>query len=531
MYRAALYLRLSKEDLVKEDESSSITNQRLLLTDYALEKGFAIADTYSDDDFSGLYEERPEFERLIKDAKLGKFDIVIAKSQSRFTRNMEHMEKYLHHMFPLLGIRFIGVVDGVDTNAQSNKKARQIAGLTNEWYCEDLSASIKAVFKQKMKAGQFLGSFAPYGYLKDPKDKYQFIIDEYAANVIRRIYSLYLQGFSNIAICRMLEDDNIPNPTVYKKEQGLSYANVKANEFSTKYHFWSETTVKRILTNRTYIGFLEQGKWEKISYKDRKVIEKPKNDWIVVENHHEPIIEKELFFQVQELRKSRRVAIDCDRKKVHLFAGKLKCADCNSTMIKSSYVRGTTQDWYFRCQLSNKSRKILCSSHSIRYSKIEAAVLHGIREFADYILNDKDVKDSIGSLLESLEDDEKLRKGKIAKMNEYANKVDEATKSIQFMYADRANGIIGEAMFAELIQNTERELQVHREKMQQMEKELAEMNEQKKNKPSLENLISKYCDYSVLTHEMVADFVDYILIGRNDTDTENEQELSIYWNF
>ena len=184
--RAALYLRLSKEDrdkLTKGDDSASIKNQRLLLTDFALQQDYQIAEVYSDDDESGLFDTRPDFERMITDAKLGKFDIVIAKSQSRFSRNMEHIEKYLHRDFPNLGIRFIGVVDGADTFNMGNKKSRQINGLVNEWYCEDLSGNIRSAFRAKMKAGQYLGASCPYGYIKDPKNHNHLIVDEYAAEV------------------------------------------------------------------------------------------------------------------------------------------------------------------------------------------------------------------------------------------------------------------------------------------------------------------------------------------------------------
>ena len=193
--KAALYLRLSKEDkdkLGRGDDSASIQNQRLLLADYALQHDYQIAGVYSDDDESGLFDTRPEFERMIRDAKLGKFQIVIAKSQSRFSRNMEHVEKYLHHDFPNLGIRFIGVVDGADTSDTGNKKSRQINGLVNEWYCEDLSENIRSAFRAKMKNGQYLGASCPYGYVKDPKNHNHLVVDEYAAGVVRKIYLLYL---------------------------------------------------------------------------------------------------------------------------------------------------------------------------------------------------------------------------------------------------------------------------------------------------------------------------------------------------
>ena len=230
--RAVLYLRLSKEDADKlsaGDDSASIKNQRLLLTDYALAHHFKIVKVYSDDDESGLYDNRPEFEKMMTEAKLDEFDIIIAKTQSRFSRNMEHIEKYLHHDLPNLGIRFIGVVDGVDTNNEDNKKSRQINGLVNEWYCEDLSKNIRSSFQAKMRDGQFLGSSCPYGYRKDPQNHNHLVVDEYAAKVVQRIYKLYLAGNGKAKIGSILSSEGILIPTLYKQNVlGEPYHNSRA---------------------------------------------------------------------------------------------------------------------------------------------------------------------------------------------------------------------------------------------------------------------------------------------------------------
>lgn len=306
MQTAALYIRLSKEDIDKlhrGDESASIENQRMLLQTYAEEHGFYVTAEYVDEDYSGLYDDRPGFDRLLGDARKGSFKTVLAKSQSRFTRNMEHVEKYLHHVFPSMGIRFIGIVDGTDTSRKENKKARQIYGLVNEWYCEDLSENIRAVFRQKMKAGQFLGGFAPYGYVKNPQDGHYFLVDEEAAQTVRRIYHLFLEGKSTREICRILEADGVLNPTSYKKSKGYSYANSVSEKKERSSFSWSPTTVKRILSNETYTGKLIQGTCEKLSYKDKKVVPLPKERWIVVENHHEAIIDCECYKRVQQLKK------------------------------------------------------------------------------------------------------------------------------------------------------------------------------------------------------------------------------------
>lgn len=311
MESAALYIRLSKEDmdkLHKGDESASIENQRMLLQAYAREHGFCVAAEYVDEDYSGLYDDRPGFDRLLCDAQKGSFEIVLAKSQSRFTRNMEHVEKYLHHVFPSMGIRFIGIVDGTDTSRKENKKARQIYGLVNEWYCEDLSENIRAVFRQKMKSGQFLGGFAPYGYMKNPRDGHFFLVDEEAAQIVRRIYRLFLEGRSTREICRLLESDGILNPTAYKKSKGYSYANSVSDKAKRPPCAWSQTTVKRILSNETYTGKLIQGTCEKLSYKDKKVVPVPKERWVIVENHHEAIIDRQCYEKVQQLKTTHKKA-------------------------------------------------------------------------------------------------------------------------------------------------------------------------------------------------------------------------------
>lgn len=531
MDRAVLYLRLSKEDLDKMnkgDDSESIINQRLLLMDYAVEHGFQVVDVYSDDDYSGLYDDRPEFDRLMKDSKLGKFNVVIAKTQSRFTRNMEHMEKYLHHIFPMLGIRFIGVVDGVDTQNMANKKSRQINGLVNEWYCEDLSNNIKAVFKQKMKAGQFLAAFAPYGYLKDPKDNHKLVIDKVAAKTVRKIYALFLQGYSIRKIAAILEDEKILNPTAYKKSQGLKYTNVKADTFSAAYGFWSETTIKRILTNETYIGSLVQGTCTKLSYKDKKVAAVPKKDWIVIKNHHEPIIDEKVFYKVAEMRNKRRI---CNEKgEAHIFAGKLRCASCSHTMIKSGGVRGRTDDWFLRCQLANKSRLRECTSHSIRFSTVEEAVTNEIAKMAEGILGNPEYVAELEKALSDKADAKDILKKEQKVIRELDSKIDEITKSMKMLYTDRIKNNISENMFSQLKNGFEAEAEEVNRQRAEIQEKIQSRKEKAGFGETLAETVRKYADFSKLTYEMVNDFIDYIEIGEKNKETR-EQEIIIHWDF
>lgn len=534
MDKAALYLRLSKEDvdkINKGDDSESIVNQRLLLTDYAINHDMQIVDVYSDDDYSGLYDNRPEFDRLIQDSKIGKFNIIISKSQSRFTRNMEHMEKYLHHDFPLLGIRFIGVVDGVDTQNKANKKSRQINGLVNEWYCEDLSNNIKAVFHQKMKAGQFLGSFAPYGYLKDPNDKYKFVIDEYAANIVRKIFALFLEGYSVKAICNILEDQNILIPSLYKKKQGFHYRNVKSEQLGVKYNLWSETTVKKILTNEVYIGKLIQGTCKKISYKDKKVVSVPKDEWYIIDNHHEAIIDAETFYKVQDLRSKRRICREnqCGEKKVHIFAGKLRCATCGHTMIKSGGVREDKNDSYLRCQLANKSRKKECTNHNIRFSAIESNVLRRIQEIVNDVLTNDNYMSELEKMIQknNFINREQEKKNNIKEIN---LKKDEISRSMKILYSDRLNNVISYDMFCQLKDDFDKELNKLNSQIEKIEEELHLYELQKKAKEDIYQVVKRHTDYTKLTHSIVNDFIDYIEIEERDKNT-NKQGIIIHWNF
>lgn len=390
--RAVLYLRLSKEDqdkLTKGDDSASIQNQRLLLMDYALQHNYRIVEVYSDDDESGLFDTRPDFERMLTDAKLGRFDIVIAKSQSRFSRNMEHVEKYLHRDFPNLGIRFIGVVDGADTFNTGNKKSRQINGLVNEWYCEDLSENIRSAFKAKMKAGQFLGSSCPYGYKKDPKDHNHLVVDEYAAEVVRKIYRLYLKGYGKARIGKMLSEAGILIPTLYKRNVlGINYRN--SHEMETTKH-WSYQTVHGILNNEVYIGNVVQNKYNNLSYKDKKHIKQPEGKWIRVTGMHEAIVDEETFRKVQERQRVRTKEVNCEGS-TSVFSGVLFCADCHHAMVRKYERRGSHKFTGYCCRTYKTQGKKACTSHAVDYEQLKAAVLMSIQNESRKILTPDDIE-------------------------------------------------------------------------------------------------------------------------------------------
>ena len=296
--KAAIYCRLSKEDEDKIGESESIQNQKSMLLQYAIEKGFDIYQIYSDEDYSGIDRNRPAFNSMLQAASEHQFDVVLAKTQSRFTRDMELVEKYLHGKFMEWGIRFIAVVDHVDTNDTANKKSRQINGLINEWYLEDLSTNVRSVLDHKRKEGLFIGSFALYGYCKDPEAKGKLVVEPEAAEIVKWIFSMALSGIGAHKIARILNDEKVPSPTAYKQMNGIHYHIAAKNR---NVGLWSSPTVYQMLHNQTYAGNLVQGRHKKISYKTEKTMWLPKSQWIVVENTHEPIIDMETFETVQML--------------------------------------------------------------------------------------------------------------------------------------------------------------------------------------------------------------------------------------
>lgn len=265
---------------------------------------------------------------MLAAAKAKKFQIVLCKSQSRFTRDMELVEKYIHGLFPIWGIRFIAVADNADTEVKGNKKARQINGLVNEWYLEDLSENVRMVFDLTRREGQYIGGFPIYGCKKDPANKNHIIIDPEAAEVVRQIYRWSLEGHDKQNIAAMLNDAGAPNSTRYKAERGWTCNHPAKNDHG----LWNKTTIWRILHNEMYTGVMIQGRRKKVSYKSKALIDVPEDQWYRVEGTHEAIIDRETFDTVQQ-NLALRSKTDGSGE-VHLLSGLVKCMDCGSTMSK-----------------------------------------------------------------------------------------------------------------------------------------------------------------------------------------------------
>lgn len=517
--RVAIYCRLSEEDRNKanpDDDSNSIQNQKTMLLQYALSQGWDVTDIYSDDDYTGSDRHRPEFNRLLRDAEKRRFDIILCKTQSRFTRELELVEKYIHGLFPQWGIRFVSIVDNADTANKGNKKSRQINGLINEWYLEDMSENIKSVLTSRRKNGFHIGSFAPYGYKKDPELKGHLIVDEEAAEVVREIFSLFAQGMGKTSIARALNDRDIPNPTEYKHRHGLRYKASKGSNSGV----WKYSAVADILVNPVYIGHLVQGKYGSVSYKSKINRPRPKEEWITVENTHEPIIDMELWNHVQMLVAQR--ARPFDTGKIGLFAKKVKCAYCGYTLRSS---KKDEDHRYLACSNRHVSRNS-CEGTFISIKRLEGMVIAEINRLASDFLNLDELE-----LRVEFNTNIQQRQAKIqSDITAYEKRISELTRGIRDLYLDKLKGIITEADYIDFSREFKKDKERLEANQKSAEAQLAEIEHQMQVGDNRKQIIEKYVHMEHLTREVIDALIDHIVVYKRIPKTRNVP-IEIHWKF
>lgn len=516
--KTAIYCRLSEEDRNKQcatDDSNSIQNQKAMLLQYASERGWEVYQIYSDDDYTGSDRRRPEFLRLLQDAEQRKFDIILCKTQSRFTRELELVEKYIHGLFPLWGIRFISIVDNADTANKGNKKSRQINGLVNEWYLEDMSENIRSVLTNRRMNGYHIGAFALYGYKKDPNQKGYLIIDEEAAAVVREVFQLYASGMGKTAIARLLNDRGVPNPTEYKRLQGLRYQAPK-RKFSTLWRYFS---ISNMLINEIYIGNMVQGKYGSVSYKTKENKPRPKSEWYVVENTHEAIIDRELWDRVQTMISQRAKPFDTGH--IGLFARKAVCANCGYAM-RTHKNRG---EHYLGCG-SRHVCKDACIGSFIKVEKLERLVLDELKKLCDAYLDQDAVEQGISFANNLREQKAKFQ----TELSIYQRRVDEFATGIRSLYMDKVKGIISEADYVDMSQG----FQVERERLELQMKEVTSQIEQLDDRIKAGDnrrvIVERYVNQEHLTREAVEVLIDHVCVGKRIPGTRNVP-IEIHWNF
>ncbi len=400
-WKAGLYLRLSKEDGDKDDEgkleSDSISSQRHIIEDYLIENpDIEFVSEYADDGYTGANFDRPDFKRMIDDIRLGQINCVIVKDLSRFGRNYLEAGQYLDIFFPVMNVRFVSVNDNIDSHlfpSSMDNISVSFKNVMNEEYCRDISKKIRSTFVAKFENGEYLCGFALYGYEKDPVNKGKLLLDPIAAEVIKQIFQWFAEGKTYRWITFKLNELGIPNPAKYKSEK---YPNYRKD--IGKSGLWNIQTITNILKNRTYTGDLVQGVHEKISHKIKKTRKTNPDRWVIIENHHEAIVDKQLFFNLQQIM-NRDMRISQKTKELALFSGFLKCADCGRQMVKRLAGHKEFRDiyHYYTCATYDMQTKSVCTRHTTRSDVLERVVFTVITKFIAMAIDMEELIKSINS--------------------------------------------------------------------------------------------------------------------------------------
>ncbi|MBR0462383.1 MAG: recombinase family protein [Erysipelotrichaceae bacterium] len=384
VFRTAIYCRLSKEDGDKV-ESNSIGSQRSICEEYIKKhKDLEHIATFVDDGYSGTNFERPDFQKMMKLAEAGKIDCIVCKDLSRTSRNYIEGGRLLQQTLPRLGIRFISVNDQYDSfngNPQSDSFIIPFKNLINDTYAKDISVKIRTNLDMKRKKGDYVGAYTPYGYVKDPENHNHLIVDDYAADIVTQIFSMYKDGLSICRITDRLNELGILSPMEYKRSCGINYDTVfRTNETAR----WSYNAVHRVLTNEMYMGMMVQGKQSTPNYKVHELKDIDESDWIRVENTHEAIISYDDFMAVKTML-GRDMRSSTDDSNANVFSGFVFCGDCGQPMIRKVVPAGKKKYYYYVC--SSNKRKEGCSTHSISVKELENAVFNAVKDYVTHVLD------------------------------------------------------------------------------------------------------------------------------------------------
>ena len=529
-YNVGIYARLSRDD-ERTGESVSIENQKELLTQYVKEQDWNLYDYYCDDGVSGTTFDRPQFNRLVQDATDGKINLVLCKDLSRLGRDYIEAGRYTDYIFPSLGCRFIALNDGVDTIHKNNEMMVILKNVMNDLYARDTSNKIKAVKQATFKAGKFIGCYAPYGYMKSPEDKHKLIPDPVTAPIVRRIFDLRTQGNGHRKIAIILNEDGIPSPKMYY------YMTLGQEHHRYETTAWSDMTIKHILKNEVYIGHLVQNKTGNVSYKNHKQIAKPQEEWIKVENTHEPLIEKEVWDFVQTTENRPVRGRSGKNGMVSLFAGILCCMDCGGAMRFSTDYRKRSKSGKpseYKAYLCNRymsGGRNACSPHYINQRLLVELVTLDIRTKACLAQNNPD--ELKAKLLEkraaaSMEQAKAMQ----ATLDALDKRLAELERLVQAAYEDKVMGKIPEAICVKLLKQYEAE---RAEKLESKQKLSAKLAENAADTKSIDDWLSVIQDYSqleTLDRPTLVRLINKIEVGEKSvTDGMTERTINIHYNF
>lgn len=507
MWNVALYIRLSRED--GNDISLSVEHQREILENYYQnsEENFSLFDIYIDDGKTGTDSDRPNFQRMLSDIKSKKVNCVIVKDTSRLSRNYAEAGLYMEQYFVENNVRFISLslpsLDSYLRPDEISSIATAMQNVINDDFCRQTSLKIRGVFNIKRSKGQFIGAFAPYGYLKDPSNKYKLIKDEISSQVVKDIFHWFTDGYSKSKIVRKLTDLGTLTPTDYKNKIGLNYKNPH-NTFKVTY--WSTKTISEILKNQMYIGDMVQGRGKVVSYKIHKHVKTDPNEWYIVEGTHEPIVSKETFYKAQELLK-RDIKPSTKGNNPYLFSGLMRCGDCKHSMHrnkKDNYV-------YYCCKTYKSYGKGTCTRHSIREDELESAVLQATN---NQLLLIENIENLINEIIET-----PTTKKFILKIEKAINNKDmeiiKINKIRDSLYTDWKTGDITRDDYLRLKNSYDLQLEELKKSLHSLKNELITYNDGLDTNNQFFNYYRQYKKMDILERSLLLELVDCIYIYEN----------------
>ena len=518
----ALYCRLSQDD-GREGESNSISNQKEILAQYARANGFHNTMFFVDDGISGTTFDRPDFQRMQRMIENGEIGVVIVKDLSRFGRNYLDVGEYLEIKYPTLGVRFIAIQENVDTLKNTGTEMMPFNNIFNEWYAAQTSKKIRAVWKSKADKGERIAAAIPYGYIKSQDDPKQWIIDEEASKVVRYIFELALEGLGPMKIARRLEDEQILSPTAYYLENGRK----SSNDISARGKCaWSTTSVRHILENRQYTGCTVNFKTSLVSYKVHKTVYNPEEEWQIIPNTQEAIIDEDTFNRAQELRDSRRRNTATGRES--LFSGLLYCADCKSKLYFCAAKSIKPEQEFHRCSAYKENRGS-CSIHFIREVVLRETILELVKRVALFIQQYEAVFLYMYAKKHNITKEVNSRNMKAA-IERNKRRIKELDKLIERIYEDNVLGKIPDARFSKMMASYEAEQNQLVAETAKTEDALKTMEQDKVDLRAFLETIRQCTDIKELTPAIVNRLIRRIDVHNSEKiDGRKQVRLDVYF--
>ena len=538
IYKAGLYCRLSVDDAsnsakartyIPADESTSIENQRELLSKFAMLNGWVEVKTYIDDGWSGGNFQRPGFLEMLEDARKGVINLILVKDLSRLGRDFVEVGRYTDIVFPNLGCRFVSVLDCLDSEGD-NTDMLHFRSLMNDYHLRDLSSKIKTVLRSKKVSGQYIGAIAPYGYLKSGEDSHKLVIDEYAAGILRRIFDMRLGGMAYGKIVATLNQEGIPSPRLY-------WYQMNGKDTDKVKQLWTYTMIKHILHNELYRGTLRMNHCGSRSYKDSTKIIKPKSEWILHEGLHDAIISVEVWEAVQVINETAKHHADGRVVPTpKLFSNKLVCVDCKCPLCATTETHrrknGAVKRYVsYLCSTFTKSGRSVCSGHRIYEQTLAQIILTEIKAHAQAVtLDEAAVVDRLKQQI-AQHNAEGLSATQ-QEIRQLRRRTEELEDLIAKLYEDKYSGAVSESAFAVLMQKNEQERLAKAERLDTLLSEVKKVEQKTADIQNWAALIRKHLNLQELDRATIDELIDHIEIGeRTVVDGERIQDIKVYYRF